>query len=325
MTRKKVFIALKLPKILTEILSRDYEVEAYESAEPISKALLCEKMHTADAVVVTAWIAVTRDVIACAGPNLKIIANYGVGYNNIDVEAASERKIMVTNTPDVLTDATATFAWSLLFAVARRIGEGDRLVRTGTPWNLSPCDFWGRDITGRTLGVIGAGRIGTSFALKSKGFDMTVLYHDVVPNSKLDEAGAKFVTLEKLLRESDFISLHVPYIPYTHHLIDTHAFEFMKPTAILINCSRGPVVDEKALVDALQTGRIWGAGLDVYENEPDVSPELLKMDNVVLTPHIASASPDSREGMAKIVAECCLAALSGQRPAALVNPVVWGI
>lgn len=322
--RKKVYVALTLPEILVEMLEREYEVEVYDRKGPISKELLGEKMRTVDAVVVSASIAVPRDVIESAGPCLKAIVNYGVGYNNIDVEAATERKIMVTNTPDVLTDATATFAWCLMLAAARRVGEGDRFIRSGKPWNLSPCDFWGRDITGRTLGVIGTGRIGTSFALKSRGFDMKILYHDVARSETLEKLGANLVSKEELLRESDFVSLHVPYIPATHHLIGARAFEIMKPTAILVNCARGPVVDEKALVAALKTGQIWGAGLDVYENEPVVSPELLEMENVVMAPHIASASPDSREGMARLAAENCIAALTGKRPGALVNPEVLG-
>ena len=321
--RKKVFVSLKLPEPLVEMLTKHFDVEVYEADGLIPQELLCEKARTVDAIVATAWIAIPREVIACAGPNLKAIVNFGVGYNNIDVAAATEKKIMVTNTPDVLTDATATFAWCLMLSAARRICEGERLVRTGKPWHLTPCDFWGRDITGRTLGVVGTGRIGTSFAMKSRGFEMKVLYQDVVDNATLDrELGAHRVDLDTLLRESDFISLHVPYMPSTHHLIDARAFEIMKPTAVLVNSSRGPVVDEAALAHALKTGQIWGAGIDVYENEPVVNPALFELDNIVMTPHVASASPESRQGMARLAAECCIAALNGERPSAVVNPEV---
>jgi glyoxylate reductase len=246
---------------------------------------------------------------------LKIISNYAVGFNNIDLEAAEKRGIVVTNTPGVLTDATADLAWALLFATARRIAESDAYLRTGSWTGWDPSLMLGVDITGTTLGIVGAGRIGASFAMKSTGFSMKVVYTDDTPDETLEkDLGAERLSLDELLRVSDFISLHVPLLPATRHLIGERELRLMKPTAILINTSRGPVVDEAALAHALDKGIIRGAGLDVYEFEPAVNPKLLKQKNAVLLPHIASATNTTREKMAHMAVENLTAFIKGEEP-----------
>ena len=256
-------------------------------------------------------------------PQLKAIANYGVGFDNIDVAAATRRGIMVTNTPDVLTEATADLTWALLLATARRLGEGERMVRAGKFTGWTPDMLVGADLQGTTLGLVGFGRIARAVARRAAGFRMRVLHtarsrHD----EAADDVGSRAVDLERLLKESDFVSLHVPLTPKTRHLVDTGALRRMKPTAYLINTSRGPVVDEAALARALREGWIAGAGLDVYENEPEVDPGLLELDNVVLLPHIGSATTGARSAMSRVAATNLVLALQGQRPPHLVNPEV---
>jgi lactate dehydrogenase-like 2-hydroxyacid dehydrogenase len=252
---------------------------------------------------------------------LKIISNVAVGFDNIDVAAAAERGIQVTNTPDVLTDTTADFAFALLMATARRVVESDRYLRAGR-WDQWQIDLLvGHDIHHATLGIFGIGRIGRAVARRGRGFDMRVLYHDAF---RLDaepekELGVEYVDADTLLREADFISLHVPLLPETRKLIGAAQFKAMKKTAILINTSRGPVVDETALAEALIAGEIAGAGIDVFEREPAVEPRLLKLENAVLTPHIASASVATRRRMCTLAAENVIAGLEGRRPPNLVN------
>ena len=258
-------------------------------------------------------------------PQLKVIANVAVGFDNIDVQAATERKIAVTNTPDVLTNTTADFAFTLLMATARRIVEADRFLRAGQ-WRQWSIDLLcGQDIHRRTLGMVGMGRIGQAMAHRGRGFEMRLLYHDAIraPAELEADLGLEFVPLEQLLRESDFVSLHVPLLPETRKLISTAELGMMKETAILINTSRGPVVDEAALADALTEGIIAGAGLDVFEREPEVEPRLLKLENAVLAPHIASASIDTRRRMSVMSAENVVAALQGNRPPNLVNTALF--
>jgi len=258
-----------------------------------------------------------------AASGAKIFANYAVGYDNIDVPAATERGIAITNTPGVLTDATSDMAWSLLFTIARRTAESDKYTRAGKFKGWGPMLFLGGDITDRTLGIIGAGRIGTAFARKSVGFRMKVLYSDVRENKELEkEVGAKKVDLDTLLKEADYISVHVPLMPETTHLIGKREFGLMKKSAYLINTSRGPVVDEKALVEALKSGEIAGAGLDVYEKEPEVEPGLFKLDNIVLAPHLGSATIETRTKMATMAAGNLVAMLKGEEPPNIVNPEV---
>jgi len=257
--------------------------------------------------------------------NLRVVANCGVGYDNIDVAACTRRGIVVTNTPDVLTDATADFAFMLLLAVARRVAEGDRLIREGR-WQRWQWSFlWGADVPSRTLGLYGFGRIGQAVAGRARGFAMRIIYHDVqrAPEAVERELGAQFVGRETLLRESDFLSLHVPLTPETHHLIGAQELSLMKPSAFLINTARGKVVDEEALVAALKSHQIAGAALDVFAEEPHVSPDLLKLENVVLTPHVASATAATRLKMALLAVENLLAALAGQCPPNAINPEVY--
>lgn len=248
-------------------------------------------------------------------PGLKVIANYAVGFNNIDVKAAKARGITVTNTPGVLTEATADFAWTLLMACARRLGEGERLLRRGEFKGWGPAMLLGTDVYGKTLGLIGYGRIGRALAKRATGFDMRVIYHDPADGAGAPgQTDARAVCLDELLHTADFVSLHVPYLPSTHHLLNADRLSRMKPGAYLINTARGPVVDEAALVEALASGRLAGAGLDVYEREPEVHPGLLALENAVLAPHIASATVEARTAMAMLAVDNLLAVLEGRLP-----------
>lgn len=248
-------------------------------------------------------------------PELKVIANYAVGFNNIDLQAARERGITVTNTPGVLTEATADFAWTLLMACARRLGEGERLLRRGEFKGWGPAMLLGTDVHGKTLGLIGYGRIGRAMAKRATGFDMRVIYHDPADGADAqDQTGARAVSLDELLATADFVSLHVPYLPVTHHLINAERLAMMKPGAYLINTARGPVVDEAALVEALAGGKLAGAGLDVYEREPELHPGLYALENAVLAPHIASATVEARTAMAMLAVDNLLAVLEGRTP-----------
>jgi len=260
-----------------------------------------------------------------AARGCKVFANCAVGYDNIDVPAATARSVAITNTPGVLTDATADLTWALIFAVARRAVEGDGYVRDGKFGGWAPMLFLGGDITGQTLGIVGAGRIGQAVARRSVGFRMRVLYTDTSPQPELKrEVGAKRVELDELLRGADFVSLHTPLLKETQHLIGRRELALMKPTAYLINTARGPIVDEEALVEALRDGRIAGAGLDVYENEPELAPGLADLPNVVLLPHLGSASTGTRTRMATMAAENLLAVLGGRIPPNIVNSEVAG-
>jgi len=266
---------------------------------------------------------IDAEVIA-AGENLQVISNFAVGYDNIDVAAATGRGILVCTTPGVLTETTADLAWALLMAAARRVGEADRYLRAGKWRSWSPQLMLGHDIHGATLGIVGLGRIGQAVARRAKGFDMRILYTDIAPKPEAEAAlGAEFVDLPALLRTSDFVSLHTPLTPETHPLIGAQELAMMKPTAVLVNTARGPVVDGTALAEALRERRIFAAGLDVFESEP-MPPEdpLLGLDNVVLLPHIGSASVATRSRMATMAAENLIAGMKGERPLNLVNPEV---
>jgi len=318
MGNKKVYVTREISSGALILLSQYFDVEVNQEDRVLNKKELLKMVENVDALLCLINDTVDKEVIDRA-KKVKIIANYGVGYNNIDVEAATSRGIIVTNTPGVLTDATADLAWGLLFAVARRIAESDRFARAGEYKGWSPSLLLGMDITGKTLGVIGTGRIGKAFAKKSAGFDMKILYHNRRRNKQFErELNAEWVDKDTLLKESDFVSLHVPLTQETYHLIGKKELEIMKKTAILINTSRGPVVDENALVKALKEKQIWGAGLDVYENEPDIEEELISLDNVVLLPHLGSATNETRNKMAMMAAENVVAVLNGQKP---VNPV----
>jgi len=319
----KIFVTRKIPEPGLDLLRKEYELEIYEYDRVPTKQEIIKGLRGKDGLLCLLTDPIDGDVIY-SEPKLKMIASYAVGYNNIDIQAATKRGIPVSNTPEVLTDTTAEMTWALLFSVARRIAEGDRFTRTGKFNGWSPMLMLGQDVSNKTLGIIGAGRIGTTFALKSKGFNMKVLYVDERQNTILErELGAKKVSFDDLIKRSDYISVHVPLVPSTRHLIGEKELRMMKENAIIINTSRGPVIDEKALAKALKEKRIFGAGLDVYEQEPMIEKELLELDNVVLQPHSASATTETRTKMAIMVAENMIAGLSGKIPPNCINPEVF--
>ena len=321
----KIYVTQPIPAPGLEILRRAYpNFQMNPDERVLARAELLEQIKGCDAILSLLTDKIDGELLDTAGPQLKVVANMAVGYDNIDLSAATAREVMATNTPGVLTDATADHAWALLFSVARRIPESEKFLRAGKFKNWGPLLFLGGDITGRTLGIIGAGRIGHAVAMKSRGFNMRVLYADEVPNPIIEqEIGARKASVEELLREADYVSVHVPLLPSTKHLINAQSLRLMKKTAYLINTSRGPVVDEAALAEALKNGVIAGAALDVFEHEPLVHPELLKLDNIVLTPHTASATIETRSKMAMMAAENLIAGLAGQKPPNLVNEEVW--
>jgi glyoxylate reductase len=316
---KSILISNVLPESARGLIPRDYRVDYNDSDTPLAKADLIERLQGKDALICHIISTVDEEVLASA-PGLKAICNVAVGFNNIDVGAAKKRGIVVTNTPDVLTETTADFAWALLMATARRVVEADRFARSGqwTRWQLDL--LWGNDVYGKTLGIIGFGRIGRAVARRASGFNMRVLYHDTVRADAAAERElrATYMDRDALLREADFVSLHTLLIPETRHLIDERTLRLMKKTAILVNAARGPIVDEAALVRALKEGWIAAAGLDVFEEEPKIHPGLLSLSNVTLAPHIASASLDTRLAMANLAVRNCLAVLEG-KPA--ITPV----
>lgn len=323
MTRWNVYVTNEIPKPALDMLAEYCDMEVNRTGQVLTKPELLEKVKGRDAVLSLLTDPINAAVMDAA-KGIKIFANYAVGYNNIEIPSATERGIMVSNTPGVLTDTTAEMAWALLFSVARRVVESDKYTRKGNYKGWGPMLFLGQDVIHKTVGVIGAGRIGLSFAKRAKAFDMTVLYTDISANPQFEqETGGKFVSLERLLKESDFVSIHTPLLPETSHLIGEQEFKLMKNTAILINTSRGPVVDELALVKALQSGEIWGAGLDVYEFEPEFTEGLMELDNAILCPHIASATIDTRTKMGTIAVSNILAAMRGELPPNCLNPEVY--
>ena len=298
---RKVFVTRRMHNTVMKLLGNicEYDVTPDDRSATREEILNAVKNY---AVIITMLNDnIDAEVINAAGSDLKLIANYGVGFNNIDVKAANDKGIYVSNTPDVLTDATADLAWTLLFAAARRVIEGDNIVRTST-FEWAPKYMLGYDVTGKTLGIIGAGRIGANMGRKAAlGFNMKVLYYGRHNSSSLDSVGGTRTGLEELLERSDFVSIHLPLTPGTRHLIGANELSKMKPDGILINTSRGPVVDEKALADALSRHVIAGAGLDVYENEPQVEETLKTLQNVVLLPHVGTATFGTRIEMGKLI------------------------
>jgi glyoxylate reductase len=291
------------------------EVDLHAGPDPLAKPELIARLRDKDGLVCLITDLVDEQVVSTA-PRLKVIANVAVGFDNIDVGAARRRGIVVTNTPDVLTDTTADFTWALMLATARRVVEADRYVRAGRWQRWEFLRLLGADVHGKTLGILGFGRIGRAVGRRALGFGMRVLYHDAVRAHPAveRELGATLVERDTLLRDSDFVTLHCALTPETHHLIDATALRLMKPSAILVNAARGPIVDEAALVQALRERSIAGAGLDVFEREPAVHPGLLELDTVVLAPHVASASEATRVKMATLAVENCLAVLEGKPP-----------
>jgi lactate dehydrogenase-like 2-hydroxyacid dehydrogenase len=304
-----------------ELLRRGVEEIDYEETDDgLPAAELLTRARGKQAIVASLVDKFTPEVLDKLD-GVKVISNVGVGYDNINVPAANARGILVTNTPDVLTETTADLAWALLLAAARRIVEGHHYVHSGE-WRKWAIDLLvGRDVHHKKLGIFGLGRIGQAAARRARGFSMRILYHDLqrAPERVENELGAEFVDKETLLRESDFVSLHVPLLDSTRKLIGEPELRMMRPTAILVNTSRGPVVDEAAVALALRERWITSAGLDVFEREPQVNPELLRLENVVLAPHIGSASVETRRRMSMLAVENALAALQGRRPPNLVT------
>ena len=312
---KSILISNVLPAEALGIIPKDVAVDYNNTQAGLSKADLISRLRGKDGLICHIISAIDDEVLAAA-PTVKVVANVAVGYNNIDLAAARRRGVVVTNTPDVLTETTADFAWTLLMAAARRVVEADHFARSGQ-WQRWEWDLlWGADIHGKTLGVVGFGRIGRAVARRALGFNMRVLYQDAFrADAAVErELRASRTELEPLLAEADFVSLHTPLLPETRHLMNERTLRLMKKSAVLVNAARGPVVDEAALVRALKEGWIAGAGLDVFEEEPKVHPGLLPLKNVVLAPHIASASFDTRLAMATLAIRNCLAVLDGQPP-----------
>lgn len=326
MPKPKLLATRPLFPAARNILDDEFDVEYWTNPERIPRDELLKRVADKEALVCLLTEKVDDELLNIA-PKLRIAATVSVGFDNIDVPACTKRNVVATNTPGVLDDTTADFAWALLMAVARRVLEGDRWLRSkGWPgWDLD--QLLGADVWGKTLGIIGFGRIGRGVARRSYGFNMRVLYHDAVhaPMNVEEQLRAEYVDLDKLLSDSDFVTLHVPLLPTTRHLISKETLSKMKPTAYLINTSRGQVVDEAALVEALEQKKIAGAALDVFENEPNVHPGLLDRTDVVLTPHIASASVATRTKMAVMAANNVVACFHGKKPPNALNADALGL
>ncbi len=323
MKKQKIYLTRNIPGDAIDILKRDFDVEINPKDRPLTRDEIINNIKGKDGVICQLTDRIDRQVMEAA-EGIRGFANYAVGYDNIDVNAATELKIPVSNTPDVLTDATAEMAWALMFAAARRTSEADRYIRNGQWKQFSPFLLLGSGIAGKTLGIIGAGRIGTAMALKSRGFNMKVLYTARRNNSIIDSLqGSEKVELDELLERSDFVSLHVPATRETVKLIGRREIKLMKRSAYLINTARGAVVDEKELVKALKEKTIAGAGLDVFEKEPELSKEFLELDNVAISPHTGSATFEARNSMGLKAAANITAMLSGKLPPDCLNPEVY--
>jgi len=317
----KVVVTGKIPVGGLERLKAEHDVTAWESDDAISRTELLSMVAGADAIVSLLTEKVDDELLDAAGPQLKSVSNVAVGYNNIDVPACEKRGVLVTNTPGVLTEATADIAMSLILMATRRLGEGERVIRAQEPWQWGMFYMLGMGLQGRQLGIVGMGQIGIATARRAKAFGMNIAYTRRSPleDHVIEELDAKFMSMDELIESSDVLSLHCPYSPATHHLMSENQFARMKKTAFLINTARGPIVHEQALVDALKSGEIAGAGLDVFENEPAVNSGLLELDNAVLIPHLGSATVETRAAMADIAATNALAILAGTQAPNLVT------
>jgi len=318
MQKPKLFITRYIPEEAIKRLEEVFEVEIFPENRAITHEELKEKVKDIDALICLLTDNIDHEIIEAAS-NLKCISVYAVGYNNIDVETATKHGIVICNTPGVLTETTADLAWALIMSCARRIVEADCFVREGKFQGWEPMLMLGNDIFGKTLGIIGMGRIGRAVAHRALGFDMKVIYYDPQVDPESLPSDYVSVDLTTLCQNSDFISIHTPLTPETRHLIGEKEFNLMKPTAILINTARGPIIDEQTLISALKEHKIAGAGLDVYENEPVIPEELIKLSNVILLPHIGSASYETRTKMALLAAENAIAVIEGKNPPARVN------
>jgi glyoxylate reductase len=316
----KIVVTGKIPEVALEKLKKSHEVISWGEETPISRDELLKRVSGANVIVSLLTEKIDEEVLASAGNDLKAVCNVAVGYNNIDVAACKSKNVLVTNTPGVLTDATADIAMALILMTTRRLSEGERVIRNQDPWAWGMFYMLGSSIQNQTLGIVGMGQIGIATALRAKSFGMKIIY---TRRNRLDEKiekelSAQYVSLDDLLQQSDIVSLHCPYSTETHHLISDAQLSKMKKTSYLINTARGPIVNEEALANALINKTIAGAGLDVYENEPKVNEKLLKLDNVVLLPHLGSATVETRTAMATTAANNALEILSGNKP---LNPV----
>ena len=324
-TRPPVLVTRRLPQEALDRIAARCDMTLYDGEGAMPRDQLLTKVAGKAGVITLITDQVDEEFLEAAGPQLKVVANYAVGFDNIDVQACTRHGVLACNTPEVLTETTADTAFALMMAAARRVAEGDRYLRSGTRWIWGPLMMLGQDVHHAIVGIVGFGRIGQALARRARGFDMRVLYYDMdrPPVEVEQELGAEYRDLEDLLRESDFVSLHTSLTPQTRHLINAARLALMKPTAVLVNTSRGPIIDEQALVQALQQGQIFAAGLDVFEREPQVHPGLLSCDNAVLIPHLGSATVTTRLAMADLAADNLLAALEDRRPPAPLNPQAW--
>lgn len=322
--RWPVLVTRRVPPRVMEAMQAACDVDLWDSEDVIPRDELLRRLDGKRAAITLLTEKVDSEFLD-AGEELAIVANYAVGFDNIDVEECTRHGVLASNTPEVLTETTADLTWSLLLTTARRVAEGDRFLRSRTPWIWGPEMLLGQDVHGKVLGVVGFGRIGQAVARRAMGFGMRIRYFDIQPPPKAvqEELGAEPRTFAELLAESDFISIHVALTPETRHLFDAEAFRKMKETAVLVNSSRGPVIDEAALADALREGEIFAAGLDVFENEPEVHPGLLEAENAVIIPHLGSASVETRDAMGLLALENVVAAMEGRRPPTLINPELW--
>ncbi|HPI38373.1 MAG TPA: D-glycerate dehydrogenase [Ignavibacteriaceae bacterium] len=311
----KIFITRKIPGIAESLLNKNgFDVTSFKKDKPISKQELLKSVKGIDALISLLTDKIDKDIID-AMPGCKVIANYAVGYNNIDVNYAKSKGIVVTNTPDILTDATADLAVTLLLAAARRVIEGDNMMRQNKFEGWKPQLLTGVDVRNKTVGILGTGRIGTAFAKRMSGFDSKILYYDKTNNEQIEKRfGGKKVTLNTLLKKADFISIHLPLTPDTYHLLNKEKLQMLKSTAVVINTARGEIIEERELIKLLKGRKIFAAGFDVYENEPAVNSELFKLDNVVLLPHVGSATIETRSKMAELAAKNVIAVLKNKKP-----------
>lgn len=317
----RVVVTGQIPDVAVQALRAAHEVEVWESTEPIGRPELLHRVAGADAVVSLLTERVDAELLEAAGPQLQVVANVAVGHNNIDLPVCRAAGVVVSNTPDVLTEATADIAFALILMATRRLGEGERLIRRREPWQWGMSFLLGSGLQGKTLGVVGLGGIGQATARRARAFGMDVLYasRSACDPAVADELGCTRLELAELLARADVVSIHCPYSEATHHLIGPAELAAMRRTAYLVNTARGPIVDESALAAALREGRIAGAGLDVFEDEPTVHEDLLDLESVVLLPHLGSATVETREAMATLAADNVLAVLSGQDPPTAVS------
>src|SRR5258708_1168677 len=322
----KIFVTRNIPgDHVKKLIDAGNDVTISEFNRPLTPEELIEKIKGVDIILSLLTDKIDGDVMDAAGPQLKLISNYAVGFDNINLKDATDRGIVVTNTPcDEVNEAVADHTWALALNLSRRITEADKAVREGAYKGWEPDIFLGSNMKGKTLGIIGLGRIGTMVAKKALSFEVNVLYNKREPDPEAEKTlGIKFVKLDELLASSDFISLHVPLTEETRHMINTAALNKMKKGAFLINTARGPIVNERDLIEALRSGQLAGAALDVFDNEPNLNPELVGLANILLTPHIASATHEAREKMGELAVNAVLDVINGKEPQNLANPDVW--